>query len=363
MKAILIAHMKLTLKRILAFLFPLQLILVWWLKQHPQVVETYYSKGTYPIVSKVSRFLLGWLPFSMGDVLYVALGILIVRSLVRNRKQFFTSTRKFFISAFAFASVVYFAFQFLWGLNYHRQPLHTSLGIGNAYSTEELIHFAERLIAKCNALHHNLSANDSMKVDVPYSRKEIYAKTEESYRSLQQMHASFLYQPTSLKSSLLSLPLTYMGYSGYLNPFTNEAQVNYMMPTYKLPTTSAHEVAHQLGYGAENEANFIGYLATIHNPDPIFQYIGYTYGLRYCLGEIHRVDPIEFERLSNLLNKGIKENYREGREFWQKYQNPAEPIFKKSYDAYLKANNQEKGIKSYSYIVALLVNYYKVTPL
>ena len=355
--------MKLTLKRILALLFPVQLILVWWLKQHPQGIETYYSNGIYPFISKALRFLLGWLPFSVGDLLYVTLGILIVRFLFRNWKLFFTSTRKFLIAVFAFVSVLYFAFQLFWGMNYHRSPLHATLGIGSKYTTEELIELTEQLTTRCNALHQKLSVNDTTKIAIPYSRSEIYEKTEESYLSLQESYPLFRYHPPSLKSSLLSLPLTYMGYSGYLNPFTNEAQVNYMMPAYKLPTTSAHEVAHQIGYGPENEANFVGYLATIHNPDPIFQYVGYTYALRYCLGEVYRRDPEAFERLSNLVNKGIKENYREGREFWQKYENPAEPVFKKSYDTYLKANSQEKGIESYSYVVALLVNYYKTTPL
>ena len=36
-----------------------------------------------------------------------------------------------------------------------------------------------------------------------------------------------------------------------------------------------------------------------------------------------------------------------------------EPYFKKGYNSYLKANNQTKGIKSYSYVVDLLIAYYK----
>jgi capsule polysaccharide export protein KpsC/LpsZ len=43
----------------------------------------------------------------------------------------------------------------------------------------------------------------------------------------------------SVKKSLLSLPLTYMGFAGYLNPFTNEAQVNDKIPMYNFPTTTS----------------------------------------------------------------------------------------------------------------------------
>ena len=40
--------------------------------------------------------------------------------------------------------------------------------------------------------------------------------------------------------------------------------------------------------------------------------------------------------------------------FW----NQLEPYLKKGYNSYLKANNQSKGIKSYSYVVDLLIAYF-----
>ena len=148
-----------------------------------------------------------------------------------------------------------------------------------------------------------------------------------------------------------------MGFSGYLNPLSNEAQVDYMIPVYKFPTTAAHEVAHQLGYAKENEANFIGFLATISNTNIYFKYSGYTFGLRHCLGEIFRRDPDLYYQLLPTINTGILKNYQEVRDFWNDYQNPLEPIFRSTYTTYLKANNQAKGMDSYSYVVALLVNY------
>ena len=63
-----------------------------------------------------------------------------------------------------------------------------------------------------------------------------------------------------------------MGYGGYLNPFTNEAQVNGVTPKFRLPTVSCHEVGHQLGYSAEGATNFIGYLVTSESNDPYFKY-------------------------------------------------------------------------------------------
>ena len=149
-----------------------------------------------------------------------------------------------------------------------------------------------------------------------------------------------------------------MGFSGYLNPLTNEAQVDGLIPVFKFPTTASHEVAHQLGYAAENEANFIGCLAATNNEDIYFKYSGYTFGLRHCLHEIYRRDP-DHTKLLQTINPGILKNYQEVREFWDSHKNPIEPLFQNTYSYFLKANNQQRGMKSYSYVVALLVNYFQ----
>ena len=149
-----------------------------------------------------------------------------------------------------------------------------------------------------------------------------------------------------------------MGFSGYLNPFTNESQINKLIPLHKYPTTAGHEMAHQIGYAAENETNFLGCLASIHNDDIYFKYSGYIFALRHCLNEIYQRDEVMYESLIEKINKGIISNYKESYDLWMAYQNPLEPIFKKTYNVFLKANNQDKGIESYSYAVALFVNYF-----
>ena len=149
-----------------------------------------------------------------------------------------------------------------------------------------------------------------------------------------------------------------MGYTGYLNLISYEAEVNGLIPIYRFPTTSAHEIAHQLGYAAENEANFIGFLASIKNDDPYINYSGYTFGLSYCLNEIFRRDEVLYETMIETVNKGILKNSEEVRQFHESFENPTEPFFKFFMDRFLKANNQSKGMESYSYVVALLVNYF-----
>ncbi|MFV0572150.1 MAG: DUF3810 family protein [Xanthomarina gelatinilytica] len=124
------------------------------------------------------------------------------------------------------------------------------------------------------------------------------------------------------------------------------------------PVVASHVAAHQLGYENENEAIFIGCLAAINDKDTYFNYSGYTFLLKHCLLEIYKRDnKLYFETLKT-INKGILKNYQEVQDFWDNHQNPAEPLFKSTYNSYLIANNQADGMKSYSYVVALIVNYF-----
>jgi hypothetical protein len=248
-------------------------------------------------------------------------------------------------------------------MNYYRLPLHTSLKIENDYTTQELIDFTELLITKTNATHLEITKQDSIAVVVPYTIKQVFDKTPEGYKKLSEEYPHLAYYPKSIKTSLFSYPLTYMGFSGYLNPFTHEGHVDYLIPAHKFPTTSSHEEAHQLGYSAENEANFLGYLASINNDDIYFKYSGYTFGLKHCINEIGRRSPEQGEALLKKINPGVLKNYEEARQFWEDHQNIFEPIFKGTFNSFLKANSQQAGIQSYNYVVALLVNYYKDRPL
>ncbi len=346
-------------KTVIALSLIPQYLLISWLSNHPEFVEQFYSNGFYPFISKIFRYTLGSLPFSFGDFIYTFSIIYIIRWFYKNRKQLRKNTKQWFVDVFSLVSIMYLAFHLFWGFNYYRLPLHKSLNIANDYTTEQLISVTESLIKKSNVLHLKITNNDTIKVDLPYSKSDVLKMAPIGYENLKQIFPHLEYHPKSIKKSLYSYPLTYMGFSGYLNPFTNEAQVNSLIPISKIPTTASHEIAHQLGYAAENEANFIGCMAAINHDDIYFKYTGYTFGLRFCLNEIYRRDECLFEDMVADVNKGILKNYKEVREFWEAHENPMEPLFKLFYGSFLKANNQNKGMESYSYVVALLVNYFE----
>lgn len=345
-------------KSIIALSLIPQYFLIRFLSKFPEFVEQYYSNGIYQFISKIFRYILGWLPFSFGDLVYTFAIIYGIRWFFLNRKRLRKDTKNWLIDVFAAFAIFYFTFHLLWGMNYHRLPLHKSLNIENEYTTKDLVKVTEILIEISNELHSELSKNDTVKVDLPFSKSDIFKLTTAGYDNLKMNFNHLEYYPRSIKKSIYSYPLTYMGFSGYLNPFTNEAQVDGLIPIYKFPTTSAHEIAHQLGYAAENEANFIGFLATVSHENIYFKYTGYTFALRFCLNEIYRRDEALYDTIAETVNKGILKNYKEVRDFWTAHQNPTEPLFKGFYNNFLKANKQDKGMQSYNYVVALLVNYF-----
>jgi len=254
-------------------------------------------------------------------------------------------------------SIAYFAFHLLWGMNYYRQPITWKLNIEREYTLEELIQFTEYIVQKTNAFQNQITHDSLAPVHIPYTKREIFQKTQEAYETLKKQYPDFEYKTPSLKSSIYSLPLTIMGYGGYLNPFTNEAQVNGITPLFRMPMVSGHEVGHQLGYSAEDATNFIGYLVTSNSNDVYFNYASYHHALGYCLSDLYVKDEMEYNRILATLNPGVRENFKELNDFWKKYENPMEPLFKSVFNTFLKVNNQKEGIKSYNSVVGLMINY------
>lgn len=346
------------IKTIIAIALPLQIILVKWVGSYPELIEKYYSNGLYPGISWFLRTLFGWMPFSIGDLFYLALLILAGRHLYIHRKSIKKKPLLFLKDMVVVLSITYFAFHLLWGMNYYRQPITWKLGIDKEYSKSELATFTRYLAIKANHYQKEITGDSIDPVKIPYSKKEIFKKTKDGYALLKETYPNFEYKKPSLKSSLYSLPLTYMGYGGYLNPFSNEAQVNGITPLYRLPTVSGHEVGHQLGYSAEDATNFIGFLVTVRNEDVYFKYTAYSHALAYCLSDLSRKDDVKFQEIVEQLNPGVKKNFKEVSEFWKQYENPLEPMFKSIFNTFLRANNQQEGIKSYNSVVGLLINYH-----
>ena len=164
-----------------------------------------------------------------------------------------------------------------------------------------------------------------------------------------------------IKNSLFSNILSFMGFSGYINPFTLEAQINMKIPKLNYITTASHEMAHQLGISNESEANFVAFISSINNNDPFIKYAGYIFALKYCYNDLYNKNKDLAIEIFSKLNIGIIKNFKEDNSFWKKYSNPIEPYLKKLYGIFLKNKGQTKGIKTYNQLVKYVVSYFEST--
>lgn len=347
-------------QKILTVLLVMQWAFVKLLAQFPNFVETYYSNGLYLYYSQLMRYLFGWIPFSIGDLFYTffAVGILYWIYLFIKTKPL--NFNNLFYSILSIVSVGYFLFYFNWGLNYFRMPLHTQLGFEKLnYTVTDLEKLTLQLIEKVNSAQLAITSNDSIAVKNPASNETIRKTAVEAYINLYNKGIIKSANQLQSKHSIYSKPLTYMGFAGYLNPFTNEAQINALIPKNSYASTVCHELAHQIGIGFESEANFMGYLAAIKSGNPYLNYSGNLMALRYCLNEVYIANPDLFEELITQLNFGVRIDLQEIQAFWESYQNWSEKYFKWFYNLFLKVNKQPQGILSYNNVVALVYSYHK----
>lgn len=325
-------------------------------------VEAYYSTGVYPMISLFLRYLFGWLPFSIGDILYCAVILwLIVRifkvvRLVRKPKQLPAIIIPGILRTMVVFLSVYIVFNILWGINYNRRGISGQLGLTiEQYSVAELKDLNELLLQKTNA------ANALLMKQAPaaLSRKELFHRSQEAYMELNKQYAFLNYQPASLKRSMWGWLGNYVGFLGYYNPFTGEGQVNTSVPKFLQPYTCCHEIAHQLGYAKENEANFVGYLAAASSKDESFQYSVYLDLFLYANRNLYQTDSLAARSFANELLPPIKEDLKEWRKFNNRHKNPVEPLIRWGYGKFLESNEQPSGLLSYDEVTGFLIAYQK----
>ena len=350
-------------KYILPLFLLVQIIFLRILRYFPDYVEGFYSNNLYVRISHFSRSILGKIPFSVGDCIYAILILSIIGWFWKIRKTWRTDWKDHLLKILGKISVFYFFFHLLWAFNYYREPLFEKMEIKREYTDADLLAFTKKLILKTNEVQLQITKNESVKVVFPYTQTEAFKMNLNGYENLAKEYSYFNYQIPSIKKSLFSVPLTYMDFGGYLNPFTNEAQVNYLLPMYNFPLTSCHEMAHQMGFASESECNFIGILATLNNDNLYYKYSGYSFMLRYCLGILQAKNEKVFLQLKNEVNVGILTNYQDSQDFWKQYDTFIDKGFHIFYDNFLKTNNQKDGMEGYSKFIDLTINYYRTRDL
>ncbi|HVZ95647.1 MAG TPA: DUF3810 domain-containing protein, partial [Chitinophagaceae bacterium] len=251
---------------------------------------------------------------------------------------------------------VYIVFNVFWGLNYNRKGIAWQLHLPkDDYDTASVLQIQELLLQKVNETKARL-----LKGRITYpANAEMFARAKRCYEQAAAVFPFLKYRGASVKSSMYGLLGDYLGFTGYYNPFTGEAQVNTTVPRFLIPYITLHEMGHQLGYAKEDEANFAGYLAAAHSTDTLFQYSAYLDLFMYANREVYFFDSTASKSAGLQLIPGVKDDIREWRDFNKKYRSVFEPVISWLYGKFLQANLQPKGLQSYDEVIAALIAYYK----
>lgn len=332
----------------------------------------FYTEKIFPIITNTFSFISGLFPFSVGEILIIT-GILLVIVGIPVTIILLIFGKKFRRKTLSVVSFLYlFAFTFVLTtetmncfIMYQCKPFSEKYLKHSEHTESQITELYSLLIEKANALSEQVP-RDSMNYfeftdDVNPEARRAMKKASETFNQLKG------YYPKA-KPIQFSYFMSQSHLSGIYFPFSLEANYNDDMCRTNLPETVCHELSHLKGFIQEDEANFISFYATTQCSDDLsFQYSGYLSALEYVHNEIYNQNITEAFYLTDNISDNVRrdwfrfmpDNYWE--ENKEKEVIPTETVSTVStnaIDTNIKVNGRTDGIKSYSLVVELLLDFY-----
>jgi hypothetical protein len=316
---------------------------------HPEIVESIYSKGLYPYIATLLSAISNLFTFSVWDVFWsvVVLGVLGSIVLMISRRM---KIGIFLVRTLQTAALLFSFFYFAWGFNYYRQPIEKRLGWTRHIEKEDLFPtMLDSLISGANASRTEIKKEDYPAID---------RLVEASY----QKHAAYFgYEYPNggrrPKTMLFTSFFAKSGVSGYFGPFFNEVHLNGKLLPTEYPFVLAHEKAHQFGVSSEAEANFMAWYICNESGDNRLKYSGNIELLQYFLG-----DPFHREAIKEYLKKFDKKAMADimaQRNHWKELRNETlDKAQTAANNAYLKTNRIHEGVMNYNSAVRIAIEWY-----
>ena len=327
-----------------------------------------YSITVYPVlVNTIGRFS-SIFPFSLSEAgLYLAAVFCILNLLFLIKKPLAALSRLFFL-----ACLLLFLYTAGCGINYYRTPFSYEAGmVMEQSSAGELYSLCLFLTEQINStLTETDHSGDALKGLYPGQTEDTLLPSAAMLRELgmegvksmkglgtayPQLSGYYPYPKPLMNPRLLSIQQL----CGIYSPFTIEANYNREMPYYNIPHTICHELSHLKGFMREDEANFIGYLACIGSDSPDFRYSGYLTGWVYAGNALAKADLEAYYGLYGRLAPEAARDLAWNNQFWDRFDGKVAEASTQLNDRYLKANNQEDGVRSYGRMVDLMLAYYR----
>jgi hypothetical protein len=317
-----------------AWSFPLLALLTFifsWIGAYPPgLVERWYARAAFPLLSHIAGRFADLVSFAWLDPTIVVALIGLVW-LIRKRR---------WVWLINIVAIVYLIFFWLWGLNYHRQQLRSKLQIDAARTNPQAIdQFARHAAAELNRLYRS-------KQEEPYDEVRTRQEAAERVRRVVAIIDGSNWEAAHrIKISRLADPWMHAaGIDGVFNPLAHEPVISNTLLDIEKPFVVSHELAHVRGYPDEGDANVIAVFATLMSDDKSFQYSGWLSLWLY----------VRTRELDKLLDAGPRNDLQRLFERARLEQIAWINVFQRSLlDWFLKVNNVEQGVRSYSRVVII----------
>ena len=304
-------------------------------------------------------------PFSVMEVVevlavllgigYLVWGVIaVVRAKGRRRERAYGLC----LGAVCAVLAVWAVFCLLWGVNYWTDGFQDKSGIyAQPVALEDLEEVTAYFAARAGAASGGVVRDEHGLFAVP--REEILENSVRAYDGLSEFFPFLAFDDPGVKPMAFSRLMSALDFTGFYSSFTGESNVNVDSPACMLPSTIAHELAHQRGFASEQECNFLAVLASTTCADPAYQYSGWLIGYVYLGNALYSQDPEAYWAIRETLPEEVKLDLAYNNAYWAQFQDTVvQKASNKVYDGILKSYGDERGIQSYGTVVDLLVVYY-----
>ena len=332
-----------------------------------------FQKNNKPLMSFIAQITL-WIrqalaeafdlvPVSVAELLVICAGLAVLIYIVKTIRDIIKSKKRLrllydrFIIALGVVLTVFLLFNLFLGSTYWGDSFQDKSGIYALPSTVDQLYETTKFFAdKASESGAMVRRDEHGLFNEPID--EIFQNSNLTYGHLGSQFPFLSSGHNKPKKLLFSKLMSRLSYTGFYFPFTGEANINIDAPASFLPSTIAHEQAHQRGIAFEQEANFVAVLACIGSEDPAYVYSGYLLGFIHLNNALYRHDRERFNEVYASLSDEVKADLQFNNEYWRKYESPISGVSDAVYDTFLKSYGQELGILSYGAVVDLLVTYF-----
>lgn len=228
---------------------------------------------------------------------------------------------------------------------YARESTAEELAQVTAYFAEQLTDCADEVRRDENGLFAE-------------SRADIFADSVRVYENVYEELPFLRMTDRVPKAISASTALSAADTTGFYFPFTGEANLNVDSPACYLPSTIAHELAHQRGIASEQECNFVAILVCTRSDSPAYRYSGWLLGFVHLSNALYRADEAAWQQIRDRLPETVLTDLRDNSAYWQSYAGPVRDAYQNVYDAFLKGSGDALGTQSYGAVADLLMGYY-----